>query len=147
MNRHEYLCAITRVVASKSTCPRARVGAVFTSPDGEILATGYNGAPRGMDHCDDVGCLVVDGHCVRSTHAEQNAIVQAAKRGTALRGSTLYVTHTPCAVCVKLLINLGVEKVVSGEPYGLENPLTARWWARLPLVSWDEALNIPSSNI
>jgi dCMP deaminase len=109
MNKHEYICKITEVVAAKSTCDRANVGAVFISPDYEILSTGYNGAPKGLIHCDEVGHLLdKNGKCIRTTHAEQNAIIQAAKSGVSLKGSVLYVTHYPCQICQKMLINLGV---------------------------------------
>ena len=117
MTKQQYMQALTRVVAQKSTCPRAQVGAVFINEDFEILATGYNGAPRGMPHCEDIGCDMEDGHCIATTHAEQNAIVQAAKRGTALKGSILYCTHSPCHVCAKLLTTLQVRKIVYEKRY------------------------------
>ena len=82
-----------------------------------ILATGYNGAPSGMDHCTDIGCLMVDDHCIRTLHAEQNAIIQAAVHGVAIDGSVLYCTHQPCVLCAKMLINCGVREVHFIEGY------------------------------
>ncbi len=82
-----------------------------------ILTTGYNGAPRGVAHCTEVSCTVVDGHCVRATHAEANAIVQGALHGIALQGATAYCTHQPCVGCSKLLISAGVSKIVYDVAY------------------------------
>jgi dCMP deaminase len=107
---------IARTVATRATCPRASVGAVFTRKR-RILTTGYNGAPRGVDHCLDVGCIMVDGHCLRATHAEANAIVQGALHGVSLEGATAYCTHQPCAGCSKLLISAGVERIVYRDAY------------------------------
>ena len=77
-----------------------------------VIATGYNGSIPGDDHCEDVGCLVVDNHCVRTVHAEMNALVQAARRGHAVEGATAYVTNTPCTTCAKALITAGIKRVV-----------------------------------
>jgi dCMP deaminase len=107
---------IARTVATRATCPRARVGAVLTR-DRRILTTGYNGAPRGVQHCTDVGCLMVDGHCQRAVHAEANAIVQGALHGVSLEGATAYCTHQPCAGCSKLLISAGVVRIVYADAY------------------------------
>ena len=107
---------IARTVATRATCPRARVGAVLTR-ERRILTTGYNGAPRGVPHCLDVGCTMVDGHCLRATHAEANAIVQGALHGVSLQGATAYCTHQPCAGCTKLLISAGVERIVYADAY------------------------------
>lgn len=108
---------ICKVVAEKATCSRKKVGAVFVNQEHEILATGYNGSPPGFPHCIDVGCILVDNRCIATTHAEQNAIVQAAKRGTSLKDSTLYVTMFPCFNCIKLLIGLKVRKIIYLEEY------------------------------
>jgi dCMP deaminase len=107
---------IARTVATRATCPRATVGAVLTRKK-RILTTGYNGAPRGVAHCLDVGCTLVDGHCLRATHAEANAIVQGALHGVSLEGATAYCTHQPCAGCSKLLISAGVVRIVYRDPY------------------------------
>jgi dCMP deaminase len=82
-----------------------------------ILATGYNGSLSGLDHCDDVGHLMEDGHCVRTVHAEANAIVQAARGGTRLDGAGIYVTASPCFNCFKLIANAGISKIAFGEFY------------------------------
>jgi len=114
--KDEYFMLIAKLVSLRATCPRLRVGAVAVK-DGYILATGYNGAPRGMDHCIDVGCLIVDGHCHRAVHAEQNVIAMAARKGISLEGATLYVTHFPCDTCFKLVVNAGIKEIVYEEMY------------------------------
>jgi dCMP deaminase len=123
----EYFMTITRQVAERSTCLRAKVGAVIVR-DRSILATGYNGAPAGLPHCLDVGCLMYksqrpDGdweeNCFRTIHAEINAIAQAAKNGTAIREGAIYVTHTPCIHCFKSLINTGITRICFEKPYKL----------------------------
>lgn len=112
----EYFVQIVLQVARRSTCPRAAVGAVIVRAK-RILTTGYNGAPSGLPHCSKVGCLVVNDHCVRTLHAEQNAIIQAALHGVNVSGSTLYVTHQPCLICSKMIINAGIERVVYAREY------------------------------
>lgn len=112
----EYFMGIALQVAKRSTCDRAHVGAVIVR-DRRILTTGYNGSPSGLPHCDDVGHLLVNGHCVRTIHAEQNAIVQAAYLGVSVRGGTIYVTHQPCLTCAKLIINAGIRRVVYAGTY------------------------------
>jgi dCMP deaminase len=112
-----YFCGITRAVATRATCSRKAVGAVLVK-NKLILATGYNGAPAGLRHCDHSrdGDLL-NGHCARSTHAEQNAIVQAARHGISIEGATLYCNNNPCLTCTKLLINAGVVRIVYEEEY------------------------------
>jgi len=117
MNKHEYICKITEVVASKSTCNRAIVGAVFVNEDFEVRATGYNGAPRGFKDCGEIGHLIENEHCVRTIHAEQNAIIQAAKNGTRLQGTILYSTYSPCYTCAKMIANLRIRKVMFKKLY------------------------------
>jgi len=112
----EYFMEIARTVATRATCPRASVGAVLTR-ERRILTTGYNGAPRGVSHCSDAGCIMVDGHCLRATHAEANAIVQGALHGVSLEGATAYCTHQPCSGCSKLLISAGVVRIVYRDAY------------------------------
>ena len=123
----EYFLTITRQVAERSTCERARVGAVIVR-DRNILATGYNGAPAGQPHCVDVGCLLyrsrtpsgeMEENCFRTIHAEINAIVQAAKNGAAIRGGAIYVTHTPCIHCFKVLLNTGLTRICYAREYKL----------------------------
>ncbi|HEY7980807.1 MAG TPA: cytidine/deoxycytidylate deaminase family protein [Candidatus Eremiobacteraceae bacterium] len=112
-----YFMAIARAVATRATCSRASVGAVIVK-DKRILTTGYNGAPVGLRHCDHTdGGDMLHGHCARSTHAEQNAIVQASRHGVAIAGSTLYCTAHACLTCAKLLINAGITRVVYEDPY------------------------------
>ncbi|MGE5554133.1 MAG: deoxycytidylate deaminase [Betaproteobacteria bacterium] len=120
----DYFMEIAALVAKRSTCLRRQVGAVVVK-EKHILATGYNGAPAGLRHCEEVGCLrerlgVPSGErheLCRAIHAEQNAIVQAALHGTALKGGTLYVTHQPCVLCAKLLINAGIVRIVFAGEY------------------------------
>jgi dCMP deaminase len=122
---HQYFLTITRQVAERSTCLRAKVGAVIVR-DKNILATGYNGAPAGMPHCTDVGCLVyssrtpsgeVEENCFRTIHAEINAIAQAAKNGAGIRDADIYITHTPCIHCLKVLVNTGIKRVFYEREY------------------------------
>jgi dCMP deaminase len=112
----EYFMAIAREVATRSTCDRKHVGAVVVR-DRMILATGYNGSIRGLAHCDDEGHLMEDGHCVRTVHAEANAIVQAARAGVRVDGGDIYVSASPCFGCFKLIANAGMRRIVFGEFY------------------------------
>lgn len=112
----EYFMKIAHEVASRATCDRKFVGAVLVR-DRVILSTGYNGSMRGMPHCDEVGHEMENGHCVRTVHAEMNAMVQAAKNGVAIDGGTLYTTASPCWICFKMLVNAGIKKIVYGEHY------------------------------
>ena len=112
----EYFLEIAKVVAKRSTCDRANVGAVIAK-NKVILSTGYNGAPRGLAHCDDVGHEMVDGHCIRTAHAETNAIAQAAKNGTPIEGASIYLTISPCYDCFKMMVNAGIKEVIYGNFY------------------------------
>jgi dCMP deaminase len=112
----EYFMNVARTVATRATCDRKFVGAVIVK-DRIILATGYNGSIRGLPHCDEEGHLMEDGHCVRTVHAEANAIVQAARRGVSIDGADVYVTASPCWGCFRLLANAGVKRIVFGEFY------------------------------
>lgn len=112
----EYFMAIAKQVATRSTCERKHVGAVIVR-DRSILATGYNGSIRGLPHCDEVGHLMENGHCVRTTHAEMNAIIQAAKNGARIEGADLYVTASPCWSCFKAIGNAGIKRILFGEFY------------------------------
>lgn len=121
----EYFLDIMKAVSKRATCDRGRASCVFVK-DKQILVTGYVGSPKGMPHCDEVGhqlkkTIHEDGtiteHCVRTVHAEQNAICQAARRGVPLEGSTVYVNMTPCRTCAMLLINTGVSCVVAANKY------------------------------
>jgi dCMP deaminase len=112
----QYFMNIAATVATRSTCDRAAVGAVLVR-DKRILTTGFNGSPPGLPHCDEVGHLMVDGHCVRTTHAEANAIIQAALHGISSNGASCYVTHFPCLTCTKMLINAGISEIVYQTTY------------------------------
>ena len=111
-----YFLKIAYAVSERSTCDRAFVGCVLVR-EKRILTTGFNGSPAGQEHCDDAGHLMVDGHCVRTIHAEMNAIIQAALHGVSTRGATCYVTHFPCINCAKALINAGITRLVFCEAY------------------------------
>jgi dCMP deaminase len=111
-----YFMNIANEVAKRSTCERAQVGAVIVK-EKRILTTGYNGSPRGLPHCFEVGCLMDNGHCVRTLHAEQNAIIQAALHGIITEGATIYVTHQPCFLCAKMIINAGLVQIVYDKEY------------------------------
>ena len=121
----EYFLEIASVVAKRSTCNRASVGAVLVR-DRFILATGYNGAAKGMPHCDDVGHEIVDGHCIRTVHAEVNSIIQAARLGKSTEGATLYLTISPCYDCFKMIVNAGIRKVVYKNFYQRRYDASAR---------------------
>ncbi len=120
----EYFMEITRLVARRSSCLRRQVGAVLVK-EKNILASGYNGVPTGITHCAETGCLraklnVPSGErheLCRGLHAEQNAIIQAAKHGTNINGATLYSTTMPCIICAKMIINAGILRVVYEEGY------------------------------
>ena len=112
----DYFMNIAREVATRSTCDRKFVGAVVVR-DRSILATGYNGSIRGLPHCDEEGHLMEEGHCVRTVHAEANAIVQAARNGVRIEGASVYVTASPCWGCFRLIANAGIVRIVFGEFY------------------------------
>ncbi len=109
-----YFLRAAYLAATRASCPRKHVGALLVSVDRRVIATGYNGSPSGMDSCDDVGCLMVEGHCVRTLHAESNAIDFA---GRSAQGSTLYATVTPCLDCAKRIVNAGVCRVCYDQHY------------------------------
>lgn len=112
----EYFMAIATQVATRATCDRKHVGAVIVR-NRTILSTGYNGSVRGIGHCDEIGHLMEGGHCVRTIHAECNAIIQAAKNGVAIDGADIYVTASPCWPCFKMIANAGIGRIVFGEFY------------------------------
>ena len=120
----EYFMEIAKLVATRSTCLRRKVGAVIVK-DRHILCTGYNGTPKGITHCDVTGCLreklkVPPGErheLCRGLHAEQNALLQASLYGISLKDATLYCTNSPCIICAKMLINAGIKEIVVLEDY------------------------------
>ncbi len=115
-----YFMKIAYAVSERSTCDRAFVGSLLVL-DKRILTTGFNGSPKGQPHCDEVGHLLVEGHCVRTIHAETNAIIQAALHGVSTRGATCYVTHFPCIACTKALINAGIIRLVYDVAYRIDD--------------------------
>ena len=121
----EYFMEVCRAISQRATCDRGRSGCVIAK-DKQILVTGYVGSPVGMLHCDEIGHQIetvthIDGvvrkHCVRTTHAEQNAICQAAKLGIAINGGTVYCKMIPCFACAKMIINAGIKRVVCEKKY------------------------------
>jgi dCMP deaminase len=121
----EYFMEVARTIAKRATCDRGRSGCVIAR-DKQLLVTGYVGSPVGLSHCDDVGHLMkkvihdddsISQHCMRTVHAEQNAICQAAKLGVALDGATVYCKMTPCRTCAMLIINCGIKRVVCEKKY------------------------------
>ena len=120
----EYFMEIAVVVAKRSTCLRNHVGAVIVR-DKRILSTGYNGAPRNLEHCLDIGCMreaqnIASGtmhEMCRAVHAEQNAIIQSALHGVSIEDATLYCTHQPCVLCAKMIINSKIKRVVFANNY------------------------------
>jgi dCMP deaminase len=139
----EYFMNITRVAAERSTCMRRHVGAVIVK-DRQILATGYNGAARGLEHCSDIGCLRADlnvpsgqrHELCRGLHAEQNAIIQAAQHGVSIRGASIYTTHQPCFICAKMIINAGISRVVYEGSYPDELASEALSQASIEVVAF-----------
>lgn len=119
-----YFMEIAHVVAKRSTCLRNIVGAVIVK-DKRIISTGYNGAPRNLEHCLDIGCIRIKQNIesgtrhetCRAVHAEQNAIIQAALHGMSTDGATLYCTHQPCILCAKMMINANIKRVVYAVSY------------------------------
>lgn len=112
----EYFMRIAETVATRATCDRKHVGAVIQR-DHNILATGYNGSIAGLEHCDEAGHLMEDGHCVRTIHAEANAVIQAARNGVRIDGASIYVSASPCWNCFKMIANAGLKRIVFREFY------------------------------
>jgi dCMP deaminase len=141
---------ITREVAQRSTCLRRQVGAILVK-DKHILTTGYNGAPTGLPHCEEVGCLrerlgIPSGEraeLCRGLHAEQNAIIQAAVHGVQIRGATLYSTTQPCVLCTKMLLNAGVVRIVYQGDYPDELARSLIEEAGIEVVRWSDAAEGP----
>lgn len=113
---HEYFMAQSHLLALRSTCTRLSVGATITK-DNRIIAGGYNGSVSGEVHCIDEGCLMEGGHCIRTIHAEMNAILQCSKQGVSTENATIYVTHFPCLNCTKSIIQAGIKTIYYAEDY------------------------------
>ena len=110
LGREEMFSALAQVVALRGTCRRAQVGVVIVQ-NRRVISMGYNGSPSGMPHCDEHGCEISDGGCIRSIHAEANAILWAARYGIPIEGAELFSTHSPCLNCAKLIVGSGITKV------------------------------------
>jgi len=136
---------IVEIVKARSTCLRRQVGALVVR-DKRILATGYNGAPTGCKHCAEIGCLrdklnIPSGQrqeLCRASHAEQNAIAQAAYSGTSIKNGTLYITHQPCSICAKMIINSGIKKIIFKGNYPDELAMTMLQEAGIEIVKYDQ---------
>lgn len=141
----EYFMEIVELVKKRSTCLRRQVGALIVK-DKRILTTGYNGAPTGCSHCEELGCLrqqlgVPSGQrheLCRAIHAEQNAIIQAAYTGTSVKGGTMYVTCQPCVLCAKMIVNAGIEKVVFRGDYPDKLAMEILEEARIRVIRLDQ---------
>lgn len=108
---------ITQQVATRATCPRLRTAAIIVK-DKRILTTGYNGSPhKKLPHCDDVGCLIIKGHCVRTIHAEENAILQATSAGPPVKKADMYTLYFPCLKCIKVIIKVGIKRLIYKKEY------------------------------
>ncbi len=127
---------IAQEVATRSTCPRKSVGAVIVR-DKRILSTGYNGSIRGLPHCTDIGCDILDSHCIATVHAEANAIIQAARNGVCIDGADMYVTASPCWNCFKLIANSGIIRIYYGEFYRDEKSLHIAEQCGIELISME----------
>jgi dCMP deaminase len=115
-NADLYFMRQASVASTEATCPRKHVGAVIVR-NKRVVSTGYNGSLPKQPHCEDVGCMMEDGHCVRTIHSEANAILQAARLGAPIEGATIYVTASPCWNCFKLIVGAGLKRIVFGEMY------------------------------
>jgi dCMP deaminase len=132
-----YFMKIAKQVSSRGTCQRKKVGCVIVR-EKTILATGYNGSIRGMPHCDEAGHMIENKHCVRTAHAEQNAIAQAARNGVSVLGGDCYVTASPCWICFKILANAGINRIVFGEFYRDDRMFEAAEFIGMELSYLDE---------
>lgn len=131
----EYFMDLVYRIRTRATCPRAQVGAIVVL-DNRVLGTGYNGSPKGHPHCTDAGCVIVAEHCVRTIHAEVNAVLDALQRSS-VEGATLYTTHYPCLRCSQLLVQVGIRRVVYGGSYRVPSEelelresldIESEWW-------------------
>jgi dCMP deaminase len=134
-----YFMRIAREVAGRSTCDRKHVGSVIVR-DRNILSTGYNGSIAGMPHCDEVGHMIENDHCVATIHAEANAILQAAKNGVMIRNASIYVTASPCWNCFKMLVNAGIRRIYYGGFYRDEKIFSVARTLGVELIDLSRAL-------
>ena len=148
-NWDDYFMEIAEVIKKRSTCIRRQVGAVIVK-DNRILTTGYNGVPPKMKHCTEAGCLreklkVPSGQrheLCRALHAEQNAVIQAAKNGIAIDGSTIYITAQPCIICAKILIASGIKKIVYNGEYPDELSMEMIKESKIEFVKYEGTVNL-----
>jgi dCMP deaminase len=126
---NEYFMSVAHLISRRATCTRGHIGAVIVR-DNNILSTGYNGAPSGLPHCNEVNCKIyksthpdgtIEENCVNTIHAEINAIAQAAKHGVSIKDADIYITASPCIHCLKVLINVGIKTIYYDKPYKIEN--------------------------
>jgi dCMP deaminase len=137
-----YFLKLAMLVSERATCPRMHVGCVLVK-DKRILSTGYNGSIPGDGHCEDDGCIIVDNHCVRTIHAEMNAIIQCSIHGVSTQGATAYVTNMPCTNCAKALIAAGVKQVIVFSDY--HNTMAEDFFAKAKVEI--KRLEIPETSI
>jgi dCMP deaminase len=130
-NWDQYFLKLAMLASERATCPRMHCGCVLVK-NKNVVSTGYNGSIPGDEHCEDVGCLVVDNHCLRTNHAEMNALTQAAKLGHPVDGSSAYVTNMPCTTCAKALIAAGIKRVVVFSDY--HDTLATQFFAKAKVV-------------
>jgi len=116
----EYFMDIAEMVSRRGTCDRKRVGCVMVK-DRRILATGYNGSMSGAEHCDDAGHMMEEGHCIRTVHAETNAIAACARHGISCDGASIYINTLPCWICFKILVNSGIKHIYYRDDYPASN--------------------------
>ena len=138
----EYFLKLAMLASERATCPRMHVGCVLVK-DKFVLATGYNGSLPGQPHCDDEGCLIVDNHCVRTNHAEINALVQATTHGINIKGASAYITNMSCTNCAKALIAAGIKRIIVFSDY--HDTLATKFYgdARVEIVK----LKMPETEI
>jgi dCMP deaminase len=134
----DYFMAITKLIATRGTCDRLYAGSILVK-NNRIIASGYNGSPAGLDHCNDVGHLLEEGHCVRTIHGEHNALLQAARQGgLSTENSTMYTKYSPCIHCTKYVIGCGIKRVVIGKVYRNEKAMDMLKEAGVQVDMYDE---------
>ncbi len=135
----DYFMAITMIIATRGTCNRLYAGSVLVK-DKRIIATGYNGSPPGLPHCDDAGHLLEEGHCVRTVHGEHNALLQSARQGgTSSIGATMYTKYSPCIHCAKYIISCGIRRVVIARVYRSPDAIAMLREAGVEVVLYQES--------
>ncbi|PKL82802.1 MAG: dCMP deaminase [Ignavibacteriae bacterium HGW-Ignavibacteriae-3] len=137
-----YFLKVAMLVSERATCPRMHCGCVLVK-DKQILSTGYNGSIPGDKHCEDDGCMIVDNHCVRTIHAEMNAILQCSSHGISTQGASAYITNMPCTNCSKALITAGIKEIIIFSDY--HDTLAEKFFAIAKVKI--KRLTIPSNSI